>query len=607
MISRAYQELLRCLPLTARGLALVWRAARPWTVAWGGLIVVQGLLPAALVWLTRTTVNLLAAALAATDILPAFSGAWPYLGAIAALLVAAQLLASVTTWVRSVQAELVQDHIHGLIHAHALRQDLAFFERPDSYDLLYRASVDAAGRPVILLENLGAFLQNALTLGALALLLAAYTPWLPLLLVGSAVPGLWIVGRFILREVRWRRENTVNERRLRYYDWMMTEKESAAELRLFALGGRYREAWAQLRQELRAGRLRLAGSELRAELLAAVLSWGGALAGMLWMLRRAAHGLAQLGDLVLCYQAFQQGQALLRSLLESSGQIYRSILFLDNLFQFLEIEPQLKDPPAPRPLPAPLRQGIRFEGVGFRYPGTGRDALHDFTLELPAGKVTAVVGPNGAGKSTLVKLLCRFYDPDRGRVLVDGVDLRELQREALWRQISVLFQEPLHVHASAAENIALGDPAADAGRIAAAAAAAGADACIARLPQGYHTVLGQWFGGAELSVGEWQRLALARAFLRDAPVIVLDEPTSAMDSWAEADWLARFRELTAGRTALMITHRFTTAMHADVIHVMRAGKVTESGTHAELVAAGGLYAASWERQMQEVARSEGER
>ena len=216
--------------------------------------------------------------------------------------------------------------------------------------------------------------------------------------------------------------------------------------------------------------------------------------------------------------------------------------------------------------------------------------------------MTAIVGQNGSGKSTLIKLLCRFYDPQEGKIMVDGVDLREMELAALRRQITVLFQEPVHYHTTAAENIALGslEEASDAQRIETAARAAGVDSIIRRLPQDYETVLGKWFGGTELSVGEWQRLALARAFFRDAAVIVLDEPTNAMDSWAETEWLGRFRGLTAGHTTLIITHRFTTAMHADIIHVMDEGRIIESGTHTCLVAAGGRYAASWRAQMREV-------
>ena len=243
---------------------------------------------------------------------------------------------------------------------------------------------------------------------------------------------------------------------------------------------------------------------------------------------------------------------------------------------------------------------LEINGLSKSYAGI--TALNDLDFFCERQSIHAILGENGAGKSTLIKLLCRFYDPQDGIIRLDGMDLRELDIAELRRQITVLFQEPVRYHTSAGENIAMGDRSSepDAGRIKAAALAAGAASPIARLPLGYETVLGKWFGGAELSVGEWQRVALARAFLRNAPIIALDEPTSAMDSWAESDWLSRFRELTAGHTALMITHRFTTAMHADMIYVMAEGRITESGTHDQLVAAGGHYAESWMVQMKEV-------
>jgi ATP-binding cassette subfamily B protein len=225
--------------------------------------------------------------------------------------------------------------------------------------------------------------------------------------------------------------------------------------------------------------------------------------------------------------------------------------------------------------------------------------LQDFSLTIPPGQVVAFVGENGAGKSTPLKLLCRVYDPQAGRILMDGVDLREIDLLELWRSITVLFQEPVHYYETAGRNIAFGElvsePSED--RIMQAARAAGAHEPIMRLPKKYETPLGKWFGGDELSTGEWQRLALARAFLRQAPVMILDEPTSAMDSWAEADWMSRFRELAGGRTAILVTHRFTTAMQADVIHVMSAGRIIESGNHSELLDYNGKYALSWKRQM----------
>ncbi|GAB4440019.1 MAG: hypothetical protein Kow0031_21950 [Anaerolineae bacterium] len=239
--------------------------------------------------------------------------------------------------------------------------------------------------------------------------------------------------------------------------------------------------------------------------------------------------------------------------------------------------------------------------ISFSYPGSNLTALKDFNLAIPAGQIVAIVGENGAGKSTLLKLLCRFYDPQQGRITWDGVDLRAMRQADLRRRITVLFQQPYPYHDTAGDNIRFGDlpgqPTAT--QLDAATLAAGAREIISKLPEGYDTILGKWFGQTELSVGEWQRVALARAFVRQADLVILDEPTSAMDSWAENEWMHRFRGLVAGRTALIITHRFSTAMQADVIHVMMGGRLVESGTHSELVALGGRYAQSWRQQMRE--------
>ena len=256
------------------------------------------------------------------------------------------------------------------------------------------------------------------------------------------------------------------------------------------------------------------------------------------------------------------------------------------------------------PAPSRVARSIRFENVSFAYPGAERTALRNFDLTIPAGKIVAIVGPNGAGKSTLLKLLARFYDPTAGRIMIDDVDLRQIPLTELREMVSVLFQMPVTYDASASENIAVGDlrRTHDNVSIQAAAESAGAHEVISRLPQGYDTPLGKAFEqGNELSAGEWQRVAMARAFLRKAPVILLDEPTSFMDSWAEAEWFESLRQLAAGRTAAVITHRFTIAMRADLIHVMRDGRVVETGTHRELLAADGFYAESWKLQMEAVA------
>ncbi|MDF5733209.1 MAG: ATP-binding cassette domain-containing protein, partial [Rhizonema sp. PD38] len=258
-------------------------------------------------------------------------------------------------------------------------------------------------------------------------------------------------------------------------------------------------------------------------------------------------------------------------------------------------------PTQPLPVPKQLQQGISFQQVSFSYPGSDRPVLENFNLTIPAGKIVAIVGDNGAGKSTLIKLLCRFYDPESGCIQLDGIDIRNLSVTEYQRLITVLFQFPVSYYLTAAENIALGDwsatPSPD--EIELAAKEAGIHEKIASLAQSYSSILGKLFPeGTELSGGQWQRLALARAFLRRAEIIILDEPTSAMDPWAEFDWLERFRAMANGRTAVVITHRFTLAMRADIIHVMRAGQIVESGSHDELLAQGGFYAQSWKEQME---------
>jgi ATP-binding cassette subfamily B protein len=519
----------------------------------------------------------------------------------ATLLLLVALLGYAADLVRTVQAELVKDHISGLIHKQSVAADLAFYDNPDYYDRLYRAQSHALDRPLTLLESLGGVFQNSLTLVAMVLVLVPYGIWLPIALLASSLPAFYIVIDHKLRFHRWRRKNTESERRTWYYNWLLTDREAAAELRIFDLGAHFQSLYQLLRGKLRNERIQLAWNQGIAELAAVSVSLIIAGLSLAWMLWKAIQGSLTLGDLALFYQAFQRGQSLMGSLFENLGEVYSDSLFLSDLFEFLELKPQVTGPTQPAPMPVTLKEGIRFEQVTFQYPGNQGFALRNFDLTIPSGSVVAIVGTNGAGKSTLVKLLCRFYDPDIGRVLMDGVDLRDFNLRDLWRQITILFQEPVNYQSTFGENIALGDLSAanDPGRIEHAARAAGADKLIDKLSQGYDTLLGKWFkDGTDLSVGEWQRLALARAYWRQAPILILDEPTSAMDPWAEHDWLQRFRKLADGQTALMITHRFTTAMYADIIHVMDDGCIVESGSHTELLALGGRYAQSWQAQMQ---------
>ena len=594
---QSFASQLAFLPRTLR---IVWAASRRWTLAWAILLVVQGLLPAATVYLTGLLVDSVAAALGGGTSL---ENIWPtvFLGALmAGVMLLTQVLQSLMEWVRTAQAEYLRDYVSVLIHDKVTRLDLAFFESPKYHDRLFQARNDLHSRPLALLENGGSLLQNSITLLAMATLLFRYGWWVPLVLLVGTAPAFLVVLKFNRRYHRWWEKTTADRRWVDYFDTVLVVDVAAAELRLFDLGAHFQSAFQNLRRRLRSERLQLVKKQSMAGLAAGI--WATLIAGgtMAWMVWQAFLGLVTLGDVAVFNRALFQGQGLLRALLGNLGQIYSNTLFLGNLFEFLELEGQVVEPAEPVATPATLEEGIRFRHVTFRYPGSDRAVLQDFDFVIPAGKVVAIVGANGAGKTTLVKLLCRFYDPEAGSIEFDGTDIKRFSLGSLRRMITVLFQFPVRYFSTVGENIAMGDLAAKSGatEIETAARGAGAQEFIEHLPQGYDTLLGKWFtDGTELSGGEWQRLALARAFLRQAQVMILDEPTSFMDSWTEIDWFDRFLELAKGRTAIIISHRFMIAKRADIIHVMKSGRVVESGSHEELLTQGGLYAQSWTAQI----------
>lgn len=600
--SEALQNAQRLLAYVPRALKLVWEAAARWTLVWASLLVLQGLLPGASVYLTKWVLDAASEAIGQ-------GLAWSNVQLIAVpgvlmalVLLLQQVARAVNGWVQTAQAEHVEDYIQKLIHDQAGRLDLAFYESSDYYDTLHQASSRAGGKSLEVLQQLGGLLQNSITLMTIAAILVPYGLWIPLVLIFSTLPALYVVVKHNRRYHDWWEERTMDQRRARYYDMMLTYDFAAQEIRAFDLGDHFAEAYSNVREWLRGERIELEKDKSLATMgagLTALLAMGGVMAVMVW---RAMQGLATIGDLGLLYRSFQQGQKLMRNLLQNAGKLYTNAMFLEHLFDFLSFEPTIRDPDNPRE-DAPLPQKtIAFENVSFRYPETEEYVLEDFSLTLPAGKVAAIVGENGAGKTTLSKLLGRLYDPQEGRVLIDGVDVREYRLRELREQITTLFQRPMRYQATVAQNIMMGDVHRERSREALKEAAQKAliHETVQDLPNGYETQLGHWFeGGTDLSGGQWQRIALARAYYRDAPVVILDEPTSAMDSWAENRWLQSFGRLVdEGRTAFIITHRFTTAMHADVIHVMHDGEIIESGTHEELLNQEGHYATSWRAQVE---------
>ena len=595
-----FDGFLKQLRYVPQAFELIWAAAKTWTIAWLCLLIVQSALPVISVVLMRTFVDGIVNAVAVDwQTAQVQAVLLPFL-LLVILLIIERILNSIATWVRIGQAEIVRDYISDVVQLKASSLDMAYYEQTEYYDLIHRVREQARDRPLRLLENTGLLIKSILSMIGLAALLVPYSPLLLPILIVSAVPALWSVVRFNRQLNVWRKNSTTRERRANYYDQLLTDRFSAEEMRLFSLGNHYRRVYQDVRRELRDERLRLWQRKTVVDASVALLGMGVAAIVMIWMGSRVLIGTATLGDLAALYQIFTRVQDALGAITGSAGDVYQSVLFLEDLFIFLNLEPKMVAKTGGN-LYA-LKHEIRFENVTFWYPGSERAAISNFSMIVPAGKIVALVGENGEGKTTLTKLLCRFFDPVDGRVLWDGQDLRDVPVSDLRRQITMLFQKPYPYPESAHNNIAVGDIEMNPSltEIETAARAAAAHDMILRLSKGYDTVLGKWFGGDDLSVGQWQRLALARAFFRKASLIILDEPTSAMDAWAEMDWLSRVREVARGRTLIMITHRFTTAMQADLIMVMHQQRIIEQGTHSELLALGGRYASSWREQMREI-------
>ncbi|GAB2569517.1 ABC transporter ATP-binding protein [Dyella jejuensis] len=585
----------------------IWRTSRWLAIASVVLRLLRAVLPVATLYVGKLIIDEVTHLLRAGGVhegVAAWFGngmlhhLWMLLALEFTLAVSADLLGRVAAMCDALLTELYSNSTSVRLMEHAASLDLEDFEDADLQDRLDRARRQVAGRSMLLSQLLGQ-MQDSITIVSFAVGLLVYAPWLIVLLLVALVPSFAGEMHFNAQSYAVNFQWTPERRELDYLRMVGASAQTAKEVKSFGLNRFLIDRYAELSQSIYRANRRVAFRRA---------GWGGVFttigtigyyAAYAMVAFRTVRGDFSIGDLTFLAASFRRLRNLLESLLTGFSQVAGQAMYLDDLFSFFRIQPEILSPANPRPFPASLREGIAFEDVGFRYPGAERWAVRHLTFTLRAGEVLALVGENGAGKTTLVKLLSRLYDPDEGRILLDGHPLAEYDLAQLRAHIGVIFQDYVRYYFTASDNIAVGRIEArdDDARIADAARRSIADAVIARLPKGYAQMLGKFFKeGIDLSGGEWQKIAIARAYMRDAQLLVLDEPTSALDARSEFEVFQRFKELSSGRSAVIISHRFSTVRMADRIIVMRHGQISEIGSHEQLLAADGHYAELFELQ-----------
>jgi len=572
--------------------SLVWQCAPGWTVTHLMLLALQGALPLLSLYLMKLVVDRVTSSLVVADKVIAFRQIAILIGIMGVVTLFSALCRSIAGLVRETQAQIVTDHVFDILHSKSIMVDLECYENPKYYDTLHLAQQEAPYRPTRIVNGLAQVSQCGISLLLMTWLLFSFHWSVAVILIVAAIPGALVRLKYSGKLFSWQRKRTPTERQASYFNCLLTRDIHAKEIRLFGLGALFLRRFHDLRQQLRLERLEIVSKRSIAELVTQISTTLAVFSSYAFIAYRTVQGVITLGDLVMYYQAFQRGQGFLQEMLSSLAGLYEDNLFLSDLFIFLDLKPKVLEPHRPKSVPKLIQAGIVFDHVSFQYPTGSSEVLKDISLTIRPGEHVALVGENGAGKTSLIKLLCRLYDPSEGVITLDGLDLRQFLTSELRREISVIFQDYARYNLTARENIWFGDITSplDSERITTAARHSGIDDVITTLPLGYDTTLGKWFeDGEELSIGEWQKVALARACLRDSGIIVLDEPTSSLDPKSEDEFLEKFRSLAEGKMAVIISHRLSTVTLADCIYFLKDGRIVESGTHRELMGLGGEY------------------
>lgn len=592
-------SIFRQIPGTFR---LVWEADRRAAIAIGALTVCAAVLPAAIAYVGKLIIDSVVVA-ARSGLAPDRARALTLVGVEFLLMVASTVVNRGLGLLRELLRANLGNVVNLKILEKAVSLELRHFEDADVYDKMQNARREASSRPLSLVLQAFSIAQNGITLAVYAALLLRLSPWSVLVLVVASIPAFIAEARLSAEAFRLNSWRAPEARKLNYLEWILTRDSHVKEVKLFGLAplilGRYRLLFEKFFNEDR----RLAIRRMAWGFLLGLISLAAFYGCYLLVAGRAARAEITLGDMALYLAVFRQGQSSFQGILSSIGSMYEDALFMSNLFVYFDIptgDGVARQLP-PRAPPSGSAQAIELRNVSFRYPGRETWALRHINLKLAPGEKLGLVGENGAGKSTLVKLLLRLYEPTEGEILYGGVDLRDMDPLDLRKRIGAVYQDFVRYQFSAGENIGLGDieHIADRPRVERAAARGGADSVVAALPQQYETMLGGWFeSGQELSAGQWQKIAVSRAFMRDAEVLILDEPTASIDAEAEHELFQRFKALAADRTAIIISHRFSTVRMADRIAVLHNGSIEELGSHRELLERDGRYAHLFRLQAQ---------
>jgi len=591
-----WQERIFALGNVPAVLKIVWESGPPVVIF--GIVsrIFSSLLPVLLLWITKLIIDGIVNAVSNhQSVGPRF---WWLVVAEFSLAVLNSILVRTIDYSDSLLADKYTRHVSIRVLEHASSLDLTAYEDPVFYDRLERARVQATDR-LVMIQAVGRLIQQVITTITLSVSIMFFSPWLMLLLILGVVPAFMGESHFAFLGYAKNFRQTPLRRQLDYLRILGGSKEAAKELKLFGLRKFLIDRFTKLSDEIYAENIGLSRRKLIAGSLLSMVGTMGYYSAYVFVIWRTVNGALSIGTLTFLAGAIQQASTNIQQIFSTIAAIGDQALFLTDLLAFFQMEPTIRSKPNALPAPRPIKQGVEFRNVSFSYPGNSRLILDHINFQVHPAERLALIGENGQGKTTIVKLITRLYDPTEGQILLDGIDLRDYDLEDLHREMGVIFQDFMRYEMTAAENIAVGrvEELKNPELLQVAAHKSMADATIARLPKGYDQMLGRRFEeGVDISGGEWQKVALARAYLRDAQILILDEPTAALDARSEFEVFQRFAELTAGKMALFISHRFSTVRSADRIIVLENGRIAEEGSHDQLSRLGGKYAEMFEMQ-----------